>query len=393
MPPYPQTAAFPSSAHAMEMRTGVLAYWREHPESAGVVLKNLDASVLAVEPIVGLITPVYEGYLIEHFRKTGIPLVNTSNFRFADAVASVVSDDREVGRMAGNYLLGRGYGDFVYITFPTAVHSVEREAGFREAVQSANGRITTFSWPGTGGTRIPAGEHQRQLQEIARAVLATGPLTSCRAIFCFSTSCAEELLQVARDLFGESAFRVGWMGVDAPEGKLSQVGHHRLTAVRPNFHQVGYEGAALLAALIRGEAPPPGPVRLPPVEVVEGTTTPGPQQSDALVSTVLAWIETAIEDGDPLEVSALAARARMSARTLQRRFTATLGHGVKKEIYSRRMRRACALLRSNEMSITEISVHIGYSNPGEFSRRFKRTFGQTPREWRASSRRATDPFR
>jgi AraC-like DNA-binding protein len=68
------------------------------------------------------------------------------------------------------------------------------------------------------------------------------------------------------------------------------------------------------------------------------------------MSTVLKWIETPIDNGDPLEVSALAERAHMSARTLQRRFTSALGHGVKKEIYDRRMRHARELLRSGSIA-------------------------------------------
>lgn len=383
-----QTAFIPRIGHTAEIKSGVAAYWREHPESAGVMLNNLDATVRAVEPIVGLITAVYTAELIEWCRDSGAYLVNTSNFRYAPEVSSVISDDFEVGRMAGKYLLGRGYRDFIYITHPTANFSAEREAGFKEIVQSAGCNVATIKQPGMGGTRIPASEYLSQLRDIVRSALEADPLTSARAVLCFSASIAEELLAVAYGHFGEAAFSIGWLCVDAPERKLLTVANHRVTAVRPDFYQVGYQGAALLAAMLRGEPPPHGPIRIPPIEVVEGTTSPGPQGRDAVVSTVLKWIEIAIDNGDPLEVCALAARAKMSARTLQRRFTSALGHGVKTEIYDRRMRHACELLRSGSMSITEIALHIGYSNPGEFSRRFRRCFGKSPRDWRAINGKA-----
>lgn len=383
-----QTAFLPRTGCTMEVRSGVLAYWREHPESAGVMLGNLDASVLAVEPIAGLITAVYTAERIRWCREAGVHLVNTSNFCRAAEVASVISDDLAVGRMAGEYLLGRGYRDFIYLTYAAAVHSAEREAGFREIVQRAGCTVTTIKQPGTGGQQIPSHEYLVQVHDIVRSALEADPLISARAVFCFSASCAEDLLHVACEHFGESAFRIGWISVDAPEGNLARVANHRITAVRPDFYQVGYRGAALLAALIRGETPPPGPIRIPPLAVVEGTTTPGPQGRDAIVATVLKWIETALEQGDPLEVSTLAERAQMSARTLQRRFTSALGHGAKKEIYARRLRHACELLRADAKSITEIALHVGYGNPGEFSRQFRSAFGKSPRDWRALNRQS-----
>ena len=52
--------------------------------------------------------------------------------------------------------------------------------------------------------------------------------------------------------------------------------------------------------------------------------------------------------------------------------------------YSRmnKMKKAKELLEDNKLSILEISLAVGYSNGGKFSKAFKETFGMLPTEYR-----------
>lgn len=47
-----------------------------------------------------------------------------------------------------------------------------------------------------------------------------------------------------------------------------------------------------------------------------------------------------------------------------------------------RMNKACELLRSTHMPVTQISHLIGYNNPFHFTRAFKRIYNFPPQEWR-----------
>jgi AraC family transcriptional regulator, transcriptional activator of pobA len=67
--------------------------------------------------------------------------------------------------------------------------------------------------------------------------------------------------------------------------------------------------------------------------------------------------------------------------TLVRRRT---GRTVQEWILHRRMTEARRLLSETDLPIAEIARRIGLSDPGYFSRQFRKTFGVPPRSWRAS---------
>lgn len=66
--------------------------------------------------------------------------------------------------------------------------------------------------------------------------------------------------------------------------------------------------------------------------------------------------------------------------TLVRRRT---GRTVQEWILQRRMAEARRLLCETDLPIAEIARRVGHSDPGYFSRRFRKTFGVSPRGWRA----------
>ncbi|HYZ67005.1 MAG TPA: AraC family transcriptional regulator [Mycobacterium sp.] len=58
------------------------------------------------------------------------------------------------------------------------------------------------------------------------------------------------------------------------------------------------------------------------------------------------------------------------------------GRTVQEWIIERRMAEARNLLSDTELSVAEIARRVGISDPGYFSRQFRRTHGASPREWR-----------
>lgn len=61
--------------------------------------------------------------------------------------------------------------------------------------------------------------------------------------------------------------------------------------------------------------------------------------------------------------------------------------GVPPQAYLLRLRmdKACDLLRDQRLSITEIARSVGYADPLQFSKAFKRVKGLSPRKWREQS--------
>jgi len=67
--------------------------------------------------------------------------------------------------------------------------------------------------------------------------------------------------------------------------------------------------------------------------------------------------------------------------TIVRRRT---GRTVQEWILQRRKAEARRLLSETDLPIAEIARRVGHSDPGYFSRQFRKTFGMPPRGWRAS---------
>lgn len=92
-------------------------------------------------------------------------------------------------------------------------------------------------------------------------------------------------------------------------------------------------------------------------------------------------------DADPgadWSVARLAQRVRMGRSNFAARFAAEVGRTPMDIVTERRMRRAAALLRKDELKIVEISALVGYRSEAAFSRRFSQFFGVSPSQMRQS---------
>jgi AraC-like DNA-binding protein len=85
----------------------------------------------------------------------------------------------------------------------------------------------------------------------------------------------------------------------------------------------------------------------------------------------------------PLDVAELARAALMSQAHFSRSFRAAYGETPYSYLMTRRIERAKALLRSGELSVTEVCLEVGCTSLGSFSARFTELVGETPTAYRA----------
>jgi AraC-like DNA-binding protein len=87
---------------------------------------------------------------------------------------------------------------------------------------------------------------------------------------------------------------------------------------------------------------------------------------------------------DPeLDLDAVAAHAGYSRYHFLRAFREAYGETPGQYLTHRRIERAEDLLRTADLSVTEICTLVGFSSLGTFSTRFKALTGLTPSEYRA----------
>jgi AraC-like DNA-binding protein len=73
-----------------------------------------------------------------------------------------------------------------------------------------------------------------------------------------------------------------------------------------------------------------------------------------------------------------AARVSASPRQVRRAFAEVGGTTFRAYVHDVRMARAAELLASTETSVREIGARVGYTQPSQFTKAFKRFFGLTP---------------
>jgi AraC-like DNA-binding protein len=85
---------------------------------------------------------------------------------------------------------------------------------------------------------------------------------------------------------------------------------------------------------------------------------------------------------DPLDLDALAAAAHVSKYHFTRCFAETYGETPIRYLTRRRIERAQDLLRSANLTVTEVCMLVGFSSLGSFSSRFHELVGETPTQYR-----------
>jgi AraC-like DNA-binding protein len=90
-----------------------------------------------------------------------------------------------------------------------------------------------------------------------------------------------------------------------------------------------------------------------------------------------------------LAVDDMAGAAGLSKAHFSREFRRTFGESPHHYLLTRRLERAAALLRMTDWSVAEICFEVGLQSIGSFTTSFKRAYGQTPTEYRASQPPAT----
>lgn len=98
----------------------------------------------------------------------------------------------------------------------------------------------------------------------------------------------------------------------------------------------------------------------------------------------------AAEFSRPLTTEEVARRVATSPRQLRRSFSEVGGTSFRSYVRRVRMLRAAHLLAATDLPVSEIARRVGYREPSQFTKAFKRTYGATPSDLRDRRRDSTD---
>ena len=100
-------------------------------------------------------------------------------------------------------------------------------------------------------------------------------------------------------------------------------------------------------------------------------------RDESLVKKVMAWLEENISDAE-VTVDQLAAYVGMGRTSMYNKIKGLTGKSPVELIQDFRLEKATYYLRSGQYSVSETCYKVGFSDPGYFSRSFKKHFGLSP---------------
>ena len=87
---------------------------------------------------------------------------------------------------------------------------------------------------------------------------------------------------------------------------------------------------------------------------------------------------------EDLDIASLARGALMSEGHFQRSFREAFGETPHAYLMTRRIERAATLLRTTDLTVTDVCMAVGSTSLGSFSARFSELMGVTPSAYRAT---------
>lgn len=98
----------------------------------------------------------------------------------------------------------------------------------------------------------------------------------------------------------------------------------------------------------------------------------------------------AAEFSRPLTLEEVARRVATSPRQLQRIFSEIGGSSFRSYLRRVRLSHAADLLAATDVPVSEVARRVGYSEPSQFTKAFKRAYGATPSDLRERRRGSSD---
>jgi LacI family transcriptional regulator len=375
-----------SRAYGRGIMAGVAKYVREH-EPWSIFYQEL--SLCDATPAwfrkwkgEGIITRLENSDIVGLVQRLRVPVVYLRKVKNTAGMPTILTDNAASGEMCFEHFKERGFRHFAFCGFNGADYSDERREGFVRSVEKAGLQCHVFKDIPPSGKVTTAVYENEGLKDGAAVARWIRQLPKPVGVMACNDVRGQEVLNSCRALGVTVPDEVAVIGVDNDE-VLCSLSDPPLSSVVPDTERIGYETAALLVRMMRGEKPSDAHIFIKPNCIVTRRSTEVLAVEDRQIAAVTRFIREHACDG--IDVNDVLRAVPMSRSTLDRRFIAVMNRSPKDEILRVRLNRAKQLLAETDFSLPIIAEKIGLEHTEYLSRIFKKRIGMTPSEFRAQS--------
>ncbi len=369
-------------SYAREVLSGVRRYLDEHgPWSTYLELRALDSPPpqwLREWDGDGILARTMSVEMDKALSVTGLPVVELRATHFSSHRPFVGMDNVQIGRMAAEHFLERGYRVF-------AAYSLETERFFEERVNTFVCELKAKGFPCEVLPEKKSDTAEDWEKSQLRLMNWLSQLPKPVAIFAANDQLGVRLLEACRRSGIAVPEEVAVMGAENEE-TLCAFASPKLSSVQLDGFSVGFAAAKLLDGLMRfkrGMETRPENVLIKPKGVVVRGSSDQFMIADQLVAHAARLIRENATFG--LNVDELCRRLNVSRSTLDRRMKGALKRTPKEEILRVRFREVHRLLRETDLTVEAIASQTGFTGAQYLHEAFRSEFGVTPGDFRLSA--------
>jgi LacI family transcriptional regulator len=331
----------------------------------------------------GIIARVENRRIARSIRCRRLPVVDLRGRLLDLDMPAILTDDAAGARTAAAHLLERGFRQFAFCGFVGMPYSDQRSRVFNQVIGQAGFRCFTYEPPRhlrgrhPEKTELEGGLGEEHVTRWLRKLPRPLGLMAC------NDARGQQVLNACRDLGIRVPEEMAVVGVDNDD-VICDLCDPPLSSVFPNTAKIGYEAAALLDRMMRGEAAPGRPTYVEPVGIVTRRSTDVLAIENADLTAALRFIRDHACEG--ISVEDVLTHVSLSCSALERQFRKTLGRTPKAEIVRVQLDRIKQLLAETVWPLKKIAVEAGFKHTEYMCAVFKSKFGQTPGQYRAQAR-------
>ena len=314
--------------------------------------------------------------------KVPFPLVNVSSWLEDPGVPTVRTNWPQLGRLAAEHLLEKGFRRFGCVVVPGGWYVQARFRGFAETLRQRGLKADLFHLR----SRQPeldeplAEEERRRFKRWVTKLQPPAALafTDDWDAPSLMEACREIGFQIPRDLVVLST------GIHA---EVLPRCRPALTGAQEDLQTQAKMAIDLLESTMAGKPASPAIINVPPLGVIERASTATMAIEDREVAHAVEFIRA--HGCEPVNVGSIMDRAGVSRSTLDRRFAQVMRQTPHEFLIQQRIQRGQELLCLAEPpSMEAIAKQCGFRDFRELKRVFKRVTGIFPKDWQKPADRS-----
>lgn len=312
---------------------------------------------------------------LEYFRTHKIPLVDLGLGEHKLPVPRVVTDNREIGRLAAEHFRDHGYRE-VFALGPGNVRMYEeRLDALKKFMEADGGSVTVLN---TAETMQPA-----VIEELYSIADSRGHRLEELSLgfFAYTDNIAGEMISLCLKHQLRVPENIAVLGIDNDDLVNSglSVG---LSSIETDQEGLGRLAANTLRDLLDHPRRKPKEImiRHAPKEVITRRSTDCYAVRNPLVADALHWIHNNYYKG--IQATDVAEAMGVTQQGLQKAFAANYARSPGQEIRHQRVQTVAHLLATTDAKLEDIAKNCGYCSVDTLINSFRTSFGTTPGKYR-----------